>query len=91
MSPSCYGAKAEGQRTWGIAKQSKNQSRGVSGETCQLRHSCWEEQGRAAAKWAVHEGRLRALEMAEEGVTATFFMFVIPPFETELVHFQCFV
>lgn len=46
-------------------------------ETWQLRRSCREGQGRAAAKGAVHEGRLRAVEMAEGSITTTFVMFVI--------------
>lgn len=95
-SPSSYGVKLEGQRTWGAAETERKINLMVylerkNSETCQLRHSCREGQGRAAAKGAVREGRLRATEMAEEGITATFVMFVIPLFGTELVHFQPFL
>lgn len=96
LSPSRYGVKLEGQRTWGTTETEQKINLMAclernNSETWQLRHSCREGQGRAAAKGPVHKRRLRAVEIAEEGITATFVMFVIPLFGTELVHFQPFV
>lgn len=39
-------------------------------ETWQVGHSCRQGQETDAAKGVVHNGRLRAEEMAEEGITA---------------------
>lgn len=81
-------------RTKGHGEQQKQQKLNLmmclernNSDTCQLRHSCKEGQGRAATEGAVHEDRLRAVEVAEEGITAIFVMFAIPLFGTELVWF----
>lgn len=58
-----------------------------------LRHGKWDipaGKKRECCKGVVHEAGLRAVEIAEEGITVAFVMFVISLFVTKLVHFQPF-
>lgn len=58
-----------------------------------LRHGNWDVPAgkkRKCCKGAVHEGGLRAVEIAEGSITVAFVTFVISLFVTKLVHFQPF-
>lgn len=95
QSPSCHGVKLEGQRTWGTEMEHE-----IYLMVCMERkkHS-WDRttdtfsqgrKGKAAAQEDVHKGRLRTVEIAEEGITAPTVMFLLPLFGTELAFFQPF-